>query len=71
MIQRLKFGVKAVFDLFNVSNGLDLDLHSHKKKKEVLLLMDKSNIERKTSMADIVLQVSWDPQGIKPWKLTK
>ena len=30
------------------------------------LLMDKPNIVHTTSMIDIVLQISQDPQGIKP-----
>ena len=32
--------------------------------------MDKSNSEHNTSMADTILQISRDPQGNKPWKLT-
>ena len=38
MIQRLKFGVMAMFDLVNISNSLDLDLHFSilRKKKNGL-----------------------------------
>ena len=65
MIQRLRFGVMAVFDLFNIFNGLNLDLHPRKKKKKTLLLMDKSNIEHNTPMDDIFFQLARDSQAIK------
>lgn len=33
MIQRMKFGVMIVFDLVNIFNSLDIDLHSYVLKK--------------------------------------